>query len=72
MVCVTALHNVAVQVGTNRIVMAGSKFHYPMGRPDLPTAEEKEWRLKQVKAALEILKKPVDDVTVFTQQDLFP
>jgi hypothetical protein len=71
-VCVTALYNVAVQIGTNRIVMSGSKFHYPMGRPDLPPEDEKEWRLRQTRATLAILEKPVEGVTVFTQQDLFP
>lgn len=70
--CVTALYNVAVQVGTNRIVMAGSKFHHPMGRPDLPAADEKDWRLRQTRATLKILEKPVDEITVFTQQELFP
>ena len=67
----TALYNVAVQVGTNRIVMAGSKFHHPMGRPDLSPDSEKQWRLEQVKAALGVLEKPVDKITVYTQQDLF-
>ena len=71
MVCVTALYNVAVQIGTNRIMMAGSKFHYPMGRPDLTPEDEKKWRIKQVRAALSILQKPVEDITVFTQQELF-
>ena len=71
MVCVTALYNVAVQVGTNRIAMAGSKFHYPMGRPDLPLADEKDWRLRQTKAALKVLEKPVQNITVFTQEELF-
>lgn len=72
MACVTALYNVAVQVGANRIVVAGGKFHHPMGRPDLPLAEEKKWRLRQTRAALEVLTKSVDGVTVFTQQDLLP
>ena len=70
--CVTALYNVAVQVGTNRIVMAGGKFHHPMGRPDLPREEEKKWRLRQTKAALHVLEQPVKEVTVFTQESLFP
>jgi hypothetical protein len=52
--------------------MAGSRFHHPMGRPDLPVADEKEWRLRQTRAALGVLEKAVDGVTVFTQQELFP
>ncbi len=71
MVCVTALYNVAVQIGTTRIMMAGSKFHYPMGRPDMEPELEKAWRLKQVRAALSLLTKPVNEVTVFMQDQLF-
>ena len=44
MVLVTCLSNVATQVGAGRI-MAGSKFHYPVGNPDLTADEELAWRI---------------------------
>lgn len=64
MVCVTALHTVAEQVGTNRILVGG-KFHYPFGRPELPLEDEFVWRKKLVQKALAILEQPVDKPTVF-------
>lgn len=67
--CVTALHTVATQVGTNRI-MTGGKFHHPFGNPDLPWANEFEWRKQLVRAALQILTMPVDAPTVFSPGDV--
>lgn len=52
---VTCLANVASQVGVGR-VLAGNKFHYPVGQPELPPEEERRWRvalLEQALAALE-------------------
>ncbi|MBI1997205.1 MAG: hypothetical protein HYS66_12145, partial [Deltaproteobacteria bacterium] len=41
---ITCLSNVAAQVGIGRI-MGGSKFHYPVGQPELPPEEELRWRV---------------------------
>jgi len=68
-VCVTAFHTVAERVATNRILIAGGKFHYPFGNPDLPKQKEFQWRRIMVKAALNLLTKPVEKVTVFTQEE---
>jgi hypothetical protein len=56
-------------VGTNRILIAGGKFHYPFGNPELPKANEFQWRRTMVKAALKLLTKPVEKVTVFSQEE---
>ena len=64
MVLITCLANVATQVGAYR-VMSGNKFHYPVGNPDLPAAEEVKWRAELLSAALKILQTPVDAPTVF-------
>ena len=64
MVVITCLANVATQVGAYRI-MNGNKFHYPVGNPDLPPAEEARWRAELLSAALKILQTPVDAPTVF-------
>ena len=64
MVVITCLANVATQVGAYRI-MNGNKFHYPVGNPDLPPAEEVKWRAELLSNALKILQTPVDAPTVF-------
>jgi hypothetical protein len=58
-VLITCLSNVAAQVGIGRIV-GGSKFHYPVGQPELPPAEEKRWRVALVEKALAALETSVD------------
>jgi hypothetical protein len=63
-VVITCLANVATQVGAYRI-MNGNKFHYPVGNPDLPPAEEVKWRTELLSAALKILQTPVEAPTVF-------
>ena len=64
MVLVTCLSNVATQVGVGRI-MAGSKFHYPVGNPDLTAAEELAWRVELMNKALRVLQSPAAASTVF-------
>jgi hypothetical protein len=68
-VCVTALPTVAEKVGTNRIMIAGGKFHYPFGNVDLPPEKETRWRKKMVQAALNLLARPVEGVTVSTPEE---
>jgi glycine reductase len=63
-VLITCLGNVASQVGAYRI-MAGNKFHYPVGNPDLPPEEEERWRAELLSKALKILQTPVDAPTLF-------
>ena len=46
MVVITCLSNVATQVGVGRI-LGGSKFHYPVGQPELPPEEELRWRVER-------------------------
>ena len=67
--CVTALHTVALQVGTNRILIGG-KFHHVFGRPELPHESEFAWRKKTLQAALTLLTKEVDEPTVFTVDEV--
>ncbi len=64
MVLVTCLSNVATQVGVGRI-MAGSKFHYPVGNPDLTAEEELAWRIELMTKALRVLQTPATAPTVF-------
>jgi hypothetical protein len=63
-VLITCLSNVATQVGVGRI-MAGSKFHYPVGNPDLTAGEELAWRIELMKKALCALETRVAAPTVF-------
>ena len=64
MVLITCLSNVATQVGVGRI-MAGSKFHYPVGNPDLPADEELAWRTELMSKALRALETAADAPTIF-------
>ncbi len=64
MVLITCLSNVATQVGAGRI-MAGSKFHYPVGNPDLTPDEELAWRTELMNKALRVLQTPAAAPTVF-------
>ena len=64
MVLITCLSNVATQVGVGRI-LGGSKFHYPVGNPELPPEEERRWRIELMGKALKALETPVESPTVF-------
>ncbi len=64
MVLITCLSNVATQVGVGRI-MAGSKFHYPVGNPELTPDEELAWRTELMNKALRVLETPAAAPTVF-------
>jgi len=63
-VLITCLANVATQVGVGRM-LAGSKFHYPLGNPDLPADRELGWRIGLIEQALKTLQTSVDNPTVF-------
>jgi glycine/betaine/sarcosine/D-proline reductase family selenoprotein B len=63
-VLITCLSNVATQVGVGRI-LGGSKFHYPVGNPELPPAEELRWRVELIDKALQALETAVQSTTVF-------
>jgi len=69
-VFVTALYVIAERVGTNRIMRAGGKFHYPFGNPELPHELEVKWRRKMTEAALIALTRRVEKPTVFTPEEL--
>ena len=45
--------------------MAGSKFHYPVGNPDLTADEEIAWRIDLMNKALRALQTPAAAPTVF-------
>ncbi len=60
MVLITCLSNVAAQVGVGRI-LAGNKFHYPVGQPELPAAEELRWRVALIEKALAALETEVKE-----------
>ena len=64
MVLITCLANVASQVGVGRI-MAGNKFHYPVGQPELPPAEELRWRVALIERALATLETKVEESKIF-------
>ena len=57
---ITCLANVAAQVGVGRI-LGGSKFHYPVGQPELPPSEELRWRVALIEKALASLETPVQE-----------
>ena len=61
---ITCLSNVASQVGVGRI-MAGNKFHYPVGQPELPPPEELRWRTALIDNALAALETTVGEPKVF-------
>jgi glycine reductase complex component B subunit gamma len=61
---ITSLAAVAVKIGANRIVR-GNRFSHPCGRPELPPAEERAWRVDLVRVALRALGTAVDGPTVF-------
>ena len=61
---ITCLANVAAQVGIGRII-AGSKFHYPVGQPELPPAEELGWRVALIEKALASLETAVEEPKKF-------
>jgi hypothetical protein len=63
-VLITCLSNVASQVGVGRI-LGGSKFHYPVGQPELPPSEELRWRVELVEKALAALETGVKEPKVF-------
>lgn len=60
----TSLTAVALKVGANRVVR-GARFSHPCGRPDLPDADERAWRERLVRRALEALATPVAGPTLF-------
>ena len=64
MVLITCLSNVAAQVGVGRI-MGGSKFHYPVGLPELRPEEELQWRVSLLDKGLNALETPVRESTTF-------
>ena len=57
---ITCLSNVAAQVGVGRI-LAGNKFHFPVGQPELPAAEELRWRVALIEKALASLETEVKE-----------
>jgi hypothetical protein len=63
-VLITCLSNVATQVGIGRI-LGGSKFHYPVGQPELPPVEELRWRVGLIEKGLIALETPVQEPTIF-------
>jgi hypothetical protein len=63
-VLITCLSNVATQVGVGRI-LGGSKFHYPVGQPELSPEEELRWRVSLMEKGLAALETPVNEPKVF-------
>ncbi len=45
--------------------MAGNKFHYPVGQPELPSAEELRWRIALIEKALVSLETAVEKPKIF-------
>jgi betaine reductase len=63
-VTVTSLTAVALTVGANRVVR-GARFSHPCGRPGLAPDDERAWRLALVRAAIDALRTPVTEPTLF-------
>jgi len=63
-VLITCLSNVASQVGVGRI-LAGNKFHYPLGQPNLPPEEELRWRAGVLEKALQALETQLEEPKSF-------
>jgi glycine reductase complex component B subunit gamma len=63
-VVITCLSNVATQVGVGRI-LGGSKFHYPVGQPELPPEEELQWRVRLLEKGLTALETPLKGPKIF-------
>jgi hypothetical protein len=63
-VVITCLSNVATHVGVGRI-LGGSKFHYPVGQPELSPEEELRWRVSLMEKGLAALETPVNEPKVF-------
>ena len=53
----------AVSVGANRVI-AGKAINHPVGDPTLPREEEREFRARLVRRALDALTTSVDDCLV--------
>jgi hypothetical protein len=45
--------------------MGGSKFHYPVGQPELPPEEELRWRVELMDKGLAALETPLKQPKVF-------
>jgi hypothetical protein len=45
--------------------MAGCKFHYQVGQPDLPQPEELRWRVALIEKALASLETVVQQPEIF-------
>jgi len=45
--------------------MGGSKFHYPVGQPELPPEEELRWRVGLMEKGLTALETPVQEPKIF-------
>jgi hypothetical protein len=41
--------------------LGGSKFHYPVGQPELPRSEELRWRVALIEKALASLETAVEE-----------
>jgi hypothetical protein len=63
-VLITCLANVAAQVGVGRVV-TGNKFHYPVGKPELPPEGELNWRVALIEKALAALETEVHEPKIF-------
>ena len=64
MVVITCLSNVATQVGVGRI-LGGSKFHYPVGQPELPRKKSCAGASGLLDKGLTALETPVKEPKVF-------
>lgn len=61
---ITAFSSIALNVGTNRIVLGGN-FTTPLGSLELPPEREQAYRRQILLKALEAVATPVDGPTIF-------
>jgi hypothetical protein len=46
-------------------ILGGSKFHYPVGQPELSPEEELRWRVGLMEKSLTALETPVKEPKIF-------
>jgi glycine reductase len=64
-VLITAMTGMARSAGANRILGAG-KIPHPVGDPARTPAEEATWREAVLRRALEALRQPIQEATIYS------
>jgi len=65
---VSTIVPLAQSIGPNRII-AGQAVTHPLGNPELAPADEREFRRRLVRKALDLLQTNIEDQTVIRLED---